>query len=103
MPDGISVINIDPTTGIRDESGITEYFYHENPPPEVEIPLPSLLDDSDGTSDPLTNQGQHALQPEVILTPIAPNQAGPNQPGRGQRAEPQNIGQGAAAKILNPN
>ncbi len=103
MPDGISVINIDPTTGIRDESGITEYFYHENPPPEVEIPLPSLLDDSDSTSDPLTNQGQHALQPEVILTPIAPNQAGPNQPGRGQRAEPQNIGQGAAAKILNPN
>lgn len=103
MPDGISVINIDPTTGIRDESGITEYFYHENPPPEVEIPLPSLLDDSDGTSDPLTNQGQHALQPEVILTPIAPNQAGPNQPGRGQRVEPQNIGQGAAAKILNPN
>ena len=103
MPDGISVINIDPTTGIRDESGITEYFYHENPPPEVEIPLPSLLDDSDSTSDPLTNQGQHALQPEVTLTPIAPNQAGPNQPGRGQRAEPQNIGQGAAAKILNPN
>ena len=103
MPDGISVINIDPTTGIRDESGITEYFYHENPPPEVEIPLPSLLDDSDGTSDPLSSQGQHALQPEVILTPIAPNQTGPNQPGRGQRAEPQNAGQGAAAKILNPN
>lgn len=97
MPEGISVINIDPTTGIRDESGMTEYFYQEYPPPQVEVPLPSL-EDGESTNDPLTNQAQRALQPEVIVNPIAPN-----QPAKGAKTEPTNTGQSAAAKILNPN
>ena len=97
MPEGISVINIDPTTGIRDESGMTEYFYQEYPPPQVEVPLPSL-EDGESTNDPLTNQAQRALQPEVIVNPITPN-----QPIKGAKTEPSNTGQGAAARILNPN
>ena len=97
MPEGISVINIDPTTGIRDESGMTEYFYQEYPPPQVEVPLPSL-EDGESTNDPLTNQAQRALQPEVIVSPITPN-----QPAKGAKTEPSNAGQGAAARILNPN
>ena len=97
MPEGISVINIDPTTGIRDESGMTEYFYQEYPPPQVEVPLPSL-EDGESTNDPLTNQAQRALQPEVIVSPITPN-----QPAKGAKTEPTNTGQSAAAKILNPN
>ena len=97
MPEGISVINIDPTTGIRDESGMTEYFYQEFPPPQVEVPLPSL-EDGESTNDPLTNQAQRALQPEVIVNPITPN-----QPAKGAKTESSNTGQGAAARILNPN
>ena len=97
MPEGISVINIDPTTGIRDESGMTEYFYQEYPPPQVEVPLPSL-ENGESTNDPLTNQAQRALQPEVIVNPITPN-----QPIKGAKTEPSNAGQGAAARILNPN
>lgn len=97
MPEGISVINIDPTTGIRDESGMTEYFYQEYPPPQVEVPLPSL-EDGESTNDPLTNQAQRALQPEVIVNPITPNQS-----IKGAKTEPSNTGQGAAARILNPN
>jgi penicillin-binding protein 1A len=97
MPEGISVINIDPTTGIRDESGMTEYFYQEYPPPQVEVPLPSL-EDGESTNDPLTNQAQHALQPEVTVNPITPNQS-----TKSTKTEPSNAGQGAAAKILNPN
>jgi penicillin-binding protein 1A len=105
MPDGISTIKIDPTTGIRaddDESGIIEYFYHENPPPQVEIPLPPLLD-GEGSENAVTNQAQNVLQPEIILTPANPNQAGPNQPNRVVKPEPPNAGQNPAARILNPN
>jgi penicillin-binding protein 1A len=97
MPEGISVINIDPTTGIRDESGMTEYFYQEYPPPQVEVPLPSL-EDGESSNDPLSNQAQRALQPEVIVSPITPNQS-----TKGAKTEPSNAGQGAAARILNPN
>ncbi|MDO9282843.1 MAG: penicillin-binding protein 1A [Methylotenera sp.] len=76
VPDGVMSLRIDPTTGIRadnDENGIYEYFYHENPPPEVEVPLPSMLED-----DPLS-QAQRLLQPEIPvpeknLSPKAPEQ-----------------------------
>lgn len=76
VPDGVMSLRIDPTTGIRadnDENGIYEYFYHENPPPEVEVPLPLMLED-----DPLS-QAQRLLQPEISvpeknLSPKAPEQ-----------------------------
>lgn len=70
VPDGIMALRIDPVTGVRadnDENGIYEYFYHENPPPEVEEQLPSLFDDLEGTEDAQLNQAQKLLQPEIIL------------------------------------
>ncbi|MDI1308721.1 MAG: penicillin-binding protein 1A [Methylotenera sp.] len=71
MPDGVIAMNINPTTGTRDENGITEYFYHENPPPLLEN-LPPLLEDGQNSDDFNTaspNQAQQLLQPD----PLAPN------------------------------
>lgn len=79
VPDGIMALRIDPTTGIRadnDENGIYEYFYHENPPPEIEEQLPSLFDDLEGTEDLQLNQVHKLLQPEIIL-PAKPPAAKP--------------------------
>lgn len=71
VPDGVMALRIDPVTGIRadnDENGMYEYFYHENPPPEVEVPLPSMLDDTQ-PDDSLLSQPQRMLQPEITLMP----------------------------------
>jgi penicillin-binding protein 1A len=79
VPDGIMALRIDPATGIRadnDENGIYEYFYHENPPPEIEEQLPSLFDDLEGTEDLQLNQAQKLLQPEIVL-PAKPPVAKP--------------------------
>jgi penicillin-binding protein 1A len=79
VPEGIMALRIDPTTGIRadnDENGIYEYFYHENPPPEIEEQLPSLFDDLEGTEDLQLNQAQKLLQPEIVL-PAKPPAAKP--------------------------
>ena len=102
VPDGVSAIKIDPTTGVREEGdeGVYEYFYHENPPPEAESFFSDLFGDSEDASEPTPNQPQQVLQPDVILTPLVPNkmppnQAGPNQPNKGQ--------QNPAGKLLNPN
>lgn len=105
MPDGISVIKIDPTTGIRaddDESGIVEYFYHENPPPKVERFLPELFGD-ENSDNAVTDQAQRVLQPDIILSPsMPPTQPLPSQPNRETKPEPSN-GQNAAARVLNPH
>lgn len=72
IPDGVMALRIDPITGIRadnDENGIYEYFYHENPPPEVDVPLPSLFGDSDNAEDDPINQAQKLFQPEITLPP----------------------------------
>ncbi len=45
VPDGVMQLKIDPLLGImigEDDEGIYEYFYNENPPPEVETYLPPL-------------------------------------------------------------
>ena len=97
MPEGVVAIYIDPTTGIRDENGILEYFYHENPPPQIEMQLPSLLDDAGEPAS--VNQAQQVLQPEITLSPATPGQTAPNQTPRGARTDPQN----AASKMLNPH
>jgi penicillin-binding protein 1A len=79
VPDGIMALRIDPTTGIRadnDENGIYEYFYHENPPPEIEEQLPSLFDDMEGTEDLSLRPAQRLLQPEIVL-PAKPAAAKP--------------------------
>lgn len=69
VPDGVMALRIDPTTGIRadnDENGIYEYFYHENPPPEVETELPGMLEGGE-TLPP--SQPQQMLQPDITLLP----------------------------------
>lgn len=106
VPEGVSAIKIDPATGTRENSdeGVFEYFYHENPPPEAESFLSDLFGDSEDSSEPVLSQPQQVLQPDVILTPLAPNkmppnQAGPTQSGKGTRTDPQS----AAGKVLNPN
>lgn len=82
IPDGVMALRIDPTTGIRadnDENGIYEYFYHENPPPEVDMPLPSLFGDSDNAEDDPISQAQRLFQPEIAL---------PSKPGSTRNTEP---------------
>lgn len=44
VPDGVDTINIDSTTGVRDGSGIAEYFYHEYPPLEITNSPSSLFE-----------------------------------------------------------
>jgi penicillin-binding protein 1A len=110
MPDGIMTVNIDPLTGVSDETGIPELFYFENPPPSVEKPLPPLLMEEFEIpdTDPLQSQAQGLLQPEVFARPAPPtksNAANPNQansptptqPAQNTKIDPQD----AAAKMLN--
>lgn len=103
MPDGVMAVNIDPATGIHDENGITEYFYHEYPPPAGEgYSSPEL----GGNGDPVvtaTSQAQQVLQPEIVLSPPTSSQSGINQAAKSLKSDPQNSGQNAAAKMLNPN
>jgi len=107
MPEGVVAINIDPATGTRSSSGILEYFYHENPPPTHEEPLPPLFGEEELTDDNAEtdgedanaqqNQAQKVLQPEVVLSP--PNNAANQAKPENSNADPQN----AAAKMLNTN
>jgi len=100
MPEGVVTMNIDPTTGTRDESGILEYFYHENLPPLIETDLPPLLDGSENSEVPVYNtpsQAQQLLQPEILL-PAKPAQMGPPSPSNGS-SDPQ----GNAGKLLHPH
>ncbi|MDI1360803.1 penicillin-binding protein 1A [Methylotenera sp.] len=101
MPDGVVAMNIDPTTGTRDDSGVTEYFYHENPPPLVEADLPPLLDGSQnpdelGGNSPLTNQPQQVLQPDIAL-PARPVPTSPSPPPSSGHSDAQSN----AARLLN--
>lgn len=86
MPDGVLAIKIDPATGIRadnDSNAVYDYFYHENPPPEAEVPLPPMTD-GEGATDALNSQVQHVLQPEISHVVPAPGTASnttvPNKP-----------------------
>lgn len=103
IPDGVMALRIDPTTGIRadnDENGIYEYFYHENPPPEIEIPLPSMLDDAEAADEPPLSQAQRMLQPDIALTP-KPNNSKPPEPQQAKGAQ-KSIAN-PAEKFLNPH
>ena len=101
MPEGVVAINIDPTTGTRDDGGIVEYFYHENTPSSAVYDLPPLLEDGGNPEDSATNtpsQAQQILQPE-ITAPAKPAQMGPPPPSPNKN----NDAQGNAAKLLNSN
>jgi len=98
IPDGILSLRIDPTTGVRadnDENGIYEYFYHENPPPEVDVPLPSMLDDAENAGDSLLNQAQRLLQPDITLAP-KPNHAKAPEPAKSS----ENTARNPAEKLM---
>lgn len=75
MPDGISVYKVNPTNGALsyDDDAITEYFYHENPPRQMEVILPPMLEEGADVG-----QAQRMLQPEIILAPRPPYQILPN-------------------------
>jgi len=93
VPDGVMALRIDPTTGIRadnDENGIYEYFYHENPPPEVETELPGMQDG--GEAVPLS-QPQQMLQPNITMLP---RNSAPR--AQDQAARPKENSAGATAK-----
>lgn len=81
VPDGVLALRIDPLTGVRadnDEDGVYEYFYHENPPPEVEFDLPSLFGDGDSVPDAQLGQAQKLFQPDITI-PAKPSPAKPNE------------------------
>jgi penicillin-binding protein 1A len=65
IPSGVMSLRIDPTTGTlayEDEDGIDEYFYHENPPPLLELDLPPLMDAFESAFPP-DNLPNNPLQP----------------------------------------
>lgn len=67
VPAGVMSLWIDPTTGTLaddDEEGISEYFYHENPPPLLELDLPPLMDAFESAFPP-DNLPNNPLQPGV--------------------------------------
>jgi penicillin-binding protein 1A len=102
VPEGVSSIKIDPATGVREEGeeGMYEYFYHENPPPEAQSFLSDIFGDSEDSNEPALSQPQQVLQPDVVVTPLAPNKMPPNQAGPNQ---PHKAPQNQAGKLLNPN
>jgi penicillin-binding protein 1A len=106
MPDGVMAVNIDPATGIRDESGMTEYFYNENPPPEIESQLPPM-EDPNSAPESAVHQAQHLLQPEITLAPKHSAPPVTNNPARPINPESASATQGsaqnAAAKMLGAN
>jgi penicillin-binding protein 1A len=110
MPEGVMVMNIDPTTGTRDDIGVAEYFYHENPPSIIESDLPPLLDGNDNQDESsislaTPNQAQQLLQPGITLPAATPNKLPPGQThsNRPEKNTPTDDTQNAAAKMLNLN
>jgi penicillin-binding protein 1A len=73
VPAGVMSLKIDPTTGTLaddDEEGIDEYFYHENPPPLLQLDFPPLSDAFESAFPP-DNLPNSPLQP----APPAPTEA----------------------------
>ncbi len=79
MPDGVVAINIDPATGKSNVNGITDYFYHEYPPPAGDGYVSPLLDDNGDAVVPAINQAQQLLQPETSFSTSSANKAGASQ------------------------
>ncbi|MSP85959.1 MAG: penicillin-binding protein 1A [Methylotenera sp.] len=100
MPDGVVAINIDPTTGTRDNGGVVEYFYHENLPPQIEETAPAPLDSNVAV---IPNQAQQLSQPDVLRLPSTVNKTptAPSPNNLSQHTPPDS--QNSVAKILEPN
>ncbi|MFW5431875.1 MAG: penicillin-binding protein 1A [Methylophilaceae bacterium] len=71
IPKGVMSLKIDPTTGTmvdddyQYDDGVFEYFYHENPPPLLELDFPPLTDafESAFPPDNLPNSPLHPAPP----------------------------------------
>jgi penicillin-binding protein 1A len=70
VPEGVETINVDPATGVREESGVAEYFYQEYPPPELEVLLPPSTVEVENLGEPQTSKVQQLLPPEVSSTKL---------------------------------
>jgi len=112
IPDGVITMNIDPTTGTQDDGGISEYFYHENPPPQIEER--SIFDNgqnSDGFNTSLSSQtqAQQMLQAESAVVPgtksittskpVSPTSNNLNQ----KQVSPQNSGASTSLPTVKPS
>jgi penicillin-binding protein 1A len=118
QPDGVMQLKIDPLLGImigEDEEGIYEYFYHENPPPEVEAYIPPL---EDPTFEDFPQQSIPDNMLDNPLQPQPPDLAPPQEqlpPGESVKAEPRHNppantkpnsnanSANAAARAMNPS
>lgn len=103
IPDGVVAVKINTTTGIHDDNGVGEYFYRENPPPEIEMPLPSSISDNKSLNEAPRSQPQQLLQPEIVLIPRPIKQIDPGSLSLGTHADSTNFTQNQAVKILNPS
>lgn len=120
-PDGVMVLKIDPLLGIQideDEEGIYEYFYQENPPPEVPIYIPPLEDptyeDFPQQSIP-DNMLDNPLQPQppehIPQEQLPPSESVKAEPRHSQPSSSKTTSTanntsnttGAAARVLNPS
>ncbi|MGJ8619355.1 MAG: PBP1A family penicillin-binding protein [Methylophilaceae bacterium] len=85
VPAGVMSLRIDPVTGtladdFDDEDAIDEYFYHETPPPLLELDLPPLMDAFESAFPP-DNLPNNPLQPFPPNTK-APSTTPWNAPGK---------------------
>jgi penicillin-binding protein 1A len=91
VPDGIMQLKISGVTGAmvsEDEEGLYEYFYHENPPPEVQVYIPPL-EDPDYEDFPQQSIPDNML--DNPLQPQPPDLAPPTEqlpPSESVKAEP---------------
>jgi penicillin-binding protein 1A len=118
-PDGVMQLKIDPLLGImidEDEEGVYEYFYQENPPPEVERILPPMEDPDFPRQSIPDNMLDNPLQPAPPAhSPQPPPELEPDPFGESAKAQPRPSQQGstrsagnatsgnAAARAINPS
>ena len=103
VPEGVMQVKIDPTLGTlanEDEEGIYEYFYHENPPPSIEMVLPPMQDAADEEFPP-DSMINNPLSPQP---PVRNSHENNDALPRTSRDEPPPAdGADAAARMLNPS
>ncbi len=85
VPAGVMSLRIDPVTGtladdFDDEEAIDEYFYHENPPPLLQLDLPPLMDAFESAFPP-DNLPNSPLQPLPPNTKV-PGTSSWDSPGK---------------------
>jgi penicillin-binding protein 1A len=113
-PDGVMQLKIDPLLGIlisEDEEGIYEYFYNENPPPEVEMYIPPLEEPTsedfpissfpdsmtDNPLQPPPLPPPPTLEPREAMPPVIEHSPRPANPPSNQDNSD------AAGRMLNPS